>query len=209
MKEQRPQDHALLRQKAKELSDGLYPTIGEFAVSFEAISHAIRMGIGILLAKNGLKNDRLSDILVGDLTMQPLQAAYRSLLAATEPLDPTAVAILDDLFKRVCQMAEHRNRILHSAWFIDFKNPDDLKNGLLLSYKPGRTKKGAKDCPSRVAMQEIKDITTEARVVGDLIHEVNMCVYTSTKIARRFKLSEEGRASATGTIGDYFKKKTE
>jgi len=196
-----------LHRMAKELSNGLYPAIGEFAVSFEAISHAIRMGITDVLEKNGLKNHRLSDILVGDLTMQPLQAIYRSLLSETETLEPTEVAVLDDIFKRVCQLAEHRNRILHSAWFIDFKNTNDLRNRLLLSYKPGRTKKGAKECPSMVPMQEIRDVTKEAIVVNDLIHEVNMCVYTGTKIGRRFKMDGQGRVTAIGTLDDYVSKK--
>lgn len=207
MTKRTPEDHALLHQKAKELSDSLYPTIGEFVVSFEAISHAIRMGIGTLLKKNGLRNHHLSDILVGDLTMQPLQATYRALLSATEQLDSIEVAILDDIFRRVCRLAEHRNRILHSAWFIDFRNPDDIRDGLLLSYKPGRTKKGAKECPSRVAIQEVRDVTKEARVVADLVHEIDMCVYASTKISTRFRMDEQGTATATGSIGDYFQKK--
>lgn len=207
MRQRRPKDHLLLHQKAKELSDELYPTIGEFAVSFEAISHAVIMGIDDVLQKNGLRNSRLTDILVSDLTMQPLQAAYRALLVETETLDESEVVILDDIFKRISQLAEHRNRILHSAWFIDFKNPDDLRNGILLSYKPGRTKKGAKGCPSKVAIQEIRSIIQEARIVEDLVHQLNMCVYTGRKIRQRFSADPHGKVVATGSVGDFFSKK--
>lgn len=207
MKQRKPEDHLLLQQQAKELSERLYPTIGEFAVSFEAISHAIRCGIDILLQKNGLHNSRVTNILVGDFTMQPLQAAYRALLVETEKLDESEISVLDDIFKRVNQITEHRNRILHSSWFIDFKNPEELRNGLLLSYKPGRTKKGAKDCPTRVAIQEIKDIIQEVRTVDDLVHQLNMCIYTRRKIGQRFAIGPKGKVVATGSIGDFFGKK--
>ena len=196
-----------LHQKAKELSDSLYPTIGEFAVAFEAICHAIRMGIDDILQKNGLRNSRITDILIGDLTAHPLQDIYRALLLETEKLDKTEVAILDNIFKRVSQVGEHRNRIIHSAWFIDFKNAEDIMKGLLLRYKPGRTKKGAKESPSKIPIQEIKAIIKEARVLGDLIHQLNMCLYCRSKIGPRFSFDADGNVIATGSIMDFFSKK--
>ncbi len=66
-----------IRNKAKRLGDSLYPTIGRFAVSFEANYHALRMGIGIVLGTHGLSNSNLTEIMIGELMMFPLQSIYK------------------------------------------------------------------------------------------------------------------------------------
>ena len=173
-------------------------------MAFEGICHALRMGVENVLEKNGLQNGRLTDILIGDLTAHPLQGVYRALLAESETLHTTEVALLDNIFTRVTLLCEERNRIVHSAWFIDFKNPEDLRNGLLLKYKPGRSRKGAKESSSKVPIQEIKDIIGEIRIVDDLVHQLNMCIYCKKKIAERFSFDDKGKVVATGSIMDFF-----
>ncbi len=195
-----------LHGQARALSDSLYPTIGEFAVAFEALCHALRMGIGIILEANGLKRGRLADILVGDLTIFPLQTIYRALLAEAQEFDATEIKVLDNTFKRIAQLGEHRNKIIHSAWFIDFKNPEDIREGLLTRHRPGATKRGAKKDPCKFPITEIKEITENARVLDDLVHQLNMCIYTNRSICSRFRLDSDGEAVATGSIMDFFQK---
>lgn len=206
MTKEKQADRDDLRRKAQELSDSLYPTIGEFVVSFEGICHALRMGIDHVLDKNGLTNSRLTDILIGDLTAHPLQGVYRALLAESERLDNAEVALLDNIFKRVTHLCEERNRIVHSAWFIDFKNADDLENGLLLRCKPGRSKEGAKESSSKIPVQDIRDIINETRLVDDLIHQLNMCIYCGKRVGKRFVFDDKGKVVATGSIMDFFSK---
>jgi len=205
MSEERNEEWSELHRQAEALSESLYPTIGEFAVAFEALCHALRMGIGIVLEANGLRNGRLTDILVGDLTVFPLQSTYRSLLSETQDLDELEHRLLDDIFKRITKLSESRNGILHAAWFIDFKDPEDIRNGLLTRHRPGSTKKGAKADPGKFPISDIKALTREARVLDALVHELNMCTYSKRRILDRFSFNSQGETAATGSIMDYFK----
>ena len=185
-----------LRHKALALNESLYPTIGAFAVAFEALCHALRMGIADVLEKNGLRETKLAYMLVGDLTIFPLQSIYRALLAETQQLSPLEKEVLDNIFKRISQLGEQRNQIIHSAWFIDFKNPEDISKGLLIQDKPGPSKRGAKESPSKFPIRTIQEITKQARVLDKLVHEVNMCIYTGKTIGSRFSLDSKGNAMA-------------
>ncbi|MFA5366939.1 MAG: hypothetical protein WC333_03580 [Dehalococcoidia bacterium] len=194
---------AELRTKAKELGDSLYPTIGKFAISFEANCHALRMGIGIILENDGLSNSNLTEIMIGDLTLFPLQSIYRSMISEVMLLNETELKIIDNIFKRLGQLGEMRNRILHAAWFIDYKCAEDIKCGLLTQYKPGYSKKGAKQSPVKFPVSEIRAQIEESEKLNDIIHELNMCLYSGTKMQKRFVFNEQNLVQCTGSITDY------
>jgi hypothetical protein len=192
-----------LRNKAKKLGDSLYPTIGKFALSFEANCHALRMGIGTILENHGLSNSNLTEIMIGDLTIFPLQSIYRSMISEVVPLNETEAKIVDSIFKRIVQLGEMRNRILHAAWFIDYKCAEDIKCGLLTQYRPGYSKKGAKQSPAKFPISEIRAQIEESEKLNDIIHELNMCLYSGTKIQKRFAFNEQNLVHCTGSITDY------
>jgi len=197
---------AEIQRKAKELSEDLYPTIGKFALQFEANCHALRMGIETILENHGLSNSNLTEIMIGDLTIFPLQSIYRSMISEVMQLNEFEIKIIDNIFKRIIQLGEKRNRIIHAAWFIDYKNPEDLKSGLLTQYKPGYSKKGAKESPSKFPISEIKAQIDESDKLNDLIHELNMCLYSGTQIQKRFGIDDQKLAYPTGSINDYIEK---
>lgn len=195
------------REKANELSSELYPTIGEFVVSFESVCHGMKSGIDVFLQDNGLRNSsRLSDILVGDLTAFPLVNVYRSIVIETQKPNVDEVKIIDNIVKRIIELAEERNRIVHSAWFIDYKSMEDLEKGLLIQYRPGASKQGAKESPTRYPIKNIKDFITKARTLHVLVEELNMCVYQGTKIDNRFMLNKNGEVLSRGSYFDSIEK---
>jgi hypothetical protein len=191
-------------KKAKSLTSDLCPTIGEFVLAFESLCHSLEMGIKDILARKGLEDAKLVEILIGDMTLFPMQNIYRSLLVQAFELDNTEIAIINNIFKRICDTNEERNGILHSAWFIDFKNPDDIKNGLLMKYRPGATKLGAKESPIKYPLDNIRKSIKIIRELIDLVEELNMCIYGNVYIASRFKIDHDGKAIAIGNILDHF-----
>jgi hypothetical protein len=195
--------------KAKELSSALYPTIGEFIVAFEALCHELKMGIGIILGDNGLRNEsKLTDILVGDLTLSPSLNIYRGLLFETQKLNAAEVKIIDIISKKIIDLGQERNGIIHSAWFIDYKSSDDIDKGLLTQYRPGASKRGAKESPSKIPINNIKEFTKQARALGDLVEEINMCIYQGTKIENRFLIDKNGDLITQGSYMDSIEKYT-
>ena len=199
-------EQQVIFRKAKVLGKSLYPTIGEFAVSFEGICHALRMGISNILEHAGLKDSTLPDILVGDLTIFPLQNIYRALLVQTYKLTEDELKIIDNLFTRVTKLAEERNRILHCRWCIDFKDLQDIRELLLTGYKPGYSKRGTKPSPFKFPISEIKKLIRIIRELDDLIYQLNLCIYAGRAIGSRFQLNSKGQAIATRSIMDFFEK---
>jgi hypothetical protein len=194
-------------QKANELSSQLYPTIGEFILAFEAVCHELKMGIQIILEDNGLRNStRLSNILIGDFTMSPLLNVYRSIIVETQKPNANELKIIDNIAKRLIELAEERNLVVHSAWFIDYKSPEDLEKGLLMQYRPGASKRGAKESPSRFPINNIKDFIKQARTLENLVEELNMCIYQGTKTENRFSVNKDGDVSNQGTFMDSLEK---
>ncbi len=47
-------------------------------------------------------------------------------------------------------------------------------------------------------------ITEKARILDDIIHQLNMCIYTNRSIGSRFRLNSDGEVVATGSIIDFF-----
>ena len=72
--------------------------IGRFAVEFEAARHTIDIGIRCILAKEGLENDQIYEILSDDLTLKPLTVQYHSLSYGHLRLDTEAYEIIDYIF---------------------------------------------------------------------------------------------------------------
>jgi hypothetical protein len=193
-----------LRDKAELLSNDLYPTIGEFVLTFESLCHELKMGIEHILMRQGLPGGKITEILIGDMTLFPLQNVFRALLVEAGKLDSNENAIIDNIFTRICKIGEERNTIIHSAWFIDFKNPEDIENRLLIKYRPGASKHGAKESPSKYPLENIKKLTSQTRALHDLIDELNMCIFRNVSIASRFKMDKDKNAITIGSIMDHF-----
>jgi hypothetical protein len=191
-------------KKAKVLSTELYPTIGGFVVAFESLCHSLKTGVEEILLQQGLSDGKLAEILIGDMTLFPLQSVYRSLLVQAYKLDAKEISIIDNIFKRVCEINEERNGIIHSAWFIDFKNPNDIEKGLLMKYRPGASKHGAKESPSKYPLEDIKKSSERVRILINLVEELNMCVYRNVYIASRFNIDVGKNSVAVGTLLDHF-----
>lgn len=156
----------------------------------------------MILENAGLKDNRLSDILIGDLSAFPLQNIYRALLVQTTKLTEKELKIIDSLFNGVAKLAENRNKILHSKWSIDFKNPQDIKDQLITGHKPGYSKRGAKPNSFKVPIAEIRVLSQRARVLEDLIYQLNLIVYSGRSIGSYFHLSPDGQAATDGTMAD-------
>ena len=193
-----------IKDRTEELQRELYPTIGKFAVSFERVCYALKMGISELMEVEGLSNDRITDILIGDLTLFPLQSIFRALIAETGKITPDNQYIIDNIFKRIVKLGEERNKIIHSAWFIDYKNRKALRAKMLTGHKPGYNKKGAKPSWFNYPISEIKKMIKEANVLSDLVHQLGICIYTNHGIEPCFKLYKNRNVRLKGSRVNYF-----
>lgn len=192
-----------LRKKAMELSTELCPTIGEFVVNFERVSQAIRIGIYEILEIQGLKDTRVIDIFIGDLTIFPLQSIFRSLISQTQKLNQNESKIVNNIFNRIVKLAEERNKIIHSAWFIDFKNYEAINSGLLFAYKPGYNKQGAKSPSFSYPIADIKKWAQKATELAEIIYQLGHCIYIRADIELYFEFDKDQNVNLIDNKIDY------
>lgn len=192
-----------LRKKATKLSTELCPTIGEFVVNFERVSQAIRMCIYTMLESQGLKDTRIIDIFIGDLTIFPLQSTFRALISQTQKLNQKEIKIVDNIFNRIVKLAEERNKIIHSAWFIDYKNHEAINSGLLFAYKPGYNKQGAKSPSFLYPIADIKKWAQKATELADIIYQLYYCFYSRADIELYFEFDKDQNVNLIDNKIDY------
>ena len=91
--------------------------LGRFAVAFERMCEAMRYLIMSIFQSEGLKNQGLSQVVIGDKSSAELQvllgALFVELRARTTEDDQRAV---QSLLKEVKELTEARNVVIHSAW---------------------------------------------------------------------------------------------
>jgi len=157
----------------KELSAG----IGDFALCFERLCRHLRLGIFAVLEVNGLKDAwSLSEILVGDLTANPLQSILRALIAQTRKCNENESLVLKNIFKRIVSIVEKRNNFLHSDWYIDYISRNDLQPDVYMKYRPGYNKSGKKPASTKHTLKELKQARNECLALSEFVECLESCV---------------------------------
>lgn len=168
---------AKLISKTNSASKNLNGAVGSFVIDFERLCRDLRSGVRSVLEANGLKKAwEITDILVGDLTAFPLQSILRALIAETCQLDEGEKKILNVLFGRISRLGEERNAIIHSAWYIDYKNPSDILHNSYLRYRTGYSKRGSKPAPTTHNITEIQNMDKECIVLLHLMDDLSDCL---------------------------------
>lgn len=99
--------------------DLLFNAIGRFAVAFEMVCDEMRACITSALETNGLKNRELTEVVVADLTAEPLRRLLGAVFAVMWAKDTDAKSKVSKLLKRIQELTSARNRILHGRWDVD------------------------------------------------------------------------------------------
>ena len=90
---------------------------GRFGVAFERVCEGMRHAILLIFVSEGLQNQGLAQVVIGDKASAELQvllgALFVELRARTDDADSKAV---QTLLKEVKALTEERNVVIHSAW---------------------------------------------------------------------------------------------
>lgn len=147
--------------------------IGRFVVEFEQACSWLRIGIIFSLHRDGLKTQRLAQILIDNkyMTAAPLIEAYEAIMTQTGVReDPIQREVLDQVFKEFRDLIIERNNIVHGEWFIGYTTVDDQDFSKMAGIKGNPSKKegmGFKHLPTSV--EELSELVERARSLKDLL----------------------------------------
>lgn len=150
-----------------------YEKIGRFVVEFEKACSELRIGIIFSLHLDGLKTQRLAQILIDNkyMTAAPLIEAYEAIMTQTGVReDPIQRDVLDQVSKEFRDLIIERNNIVHGEWFIGYATSDakDISKMAGLKGKPSKKEgMGFQYLPTSV--EEISELVERARNLKDLL----------------------------------------
>ena len=181
------------RNKKYEIqTTALYAAFGRFAVNFELICFALRQGIHWMLHSGGLRIEKLADILLTDLTAKPLQSIYRSMSSEIQELSDNDRRVIKNIFKRIDDLIEKRNDIIHATWFIEWASPKDTDFNEARGIKTDRDKKGGKIKVFRFKIKDFNKLSQEAFILFKLISRLSICLTNNFKVENNFEFDENG-----------------
>jgi hypothetical protein len=90
--------------------------LGRFVLSFERVCDAMRYIIMFMLRDQGLSNQRMEQVLVGDKASVELQILLGALFCELPNQDADDKQAVKALLRDIKNMAEKRNVLLHCSW---------------------------------------------------------------------------------------------
>jgi len=119
-------DKAERQKKYEEQTEQRYAAIGRFAVKFEHVCHSMHNAIIFALHSHGLTNQRLANAVLEGLTA-PLRRIFGAVIAEikADKLVGDEKKILTNVLKRIAELTESRNDVIHRMWFVGWAAETD------------------------------------------------------------------------------------
>ena len=154
-----------------------YEQIGRFIVEFEKACSWLRNSIMFTLHRDGLRTQRLAQILIDNsfMTATPLIEAYDAIMTETGSRDdPIQKEVLDQISKEFRALSSERNKVVHGNWFIGYARVDDQGFSKMAGLKGKPSKKegmGFQHLPT--SAEQVIELVERARNLAELLMEVN------------------------------------
>ena len=153
-----------------------YEQIGRFVVEFEQICSWLRIGIIFLLQRDGLKTQRLAQILLDNkfMTAAPLIEAYDAIITEIGIReDPIQKEVLDQVSKEFHALISERNKVVHGQWFIGYARADDQDFSEIAGIKGNPSKKeGMSFQHLPTSAEEIAELVERAKSLKELVYDI-------------------------------------
>jgi len=173
-------------KKHEEQANEFIHELGKFVLSFERVCESMRFAIIFMLRSQGLSNENMAYVIVGDKSSFELQVLVGALFMEMPNKDDKDKKIVKNLLKRIKDITEKRNLILHNSW--------DL--GKIASWGPEilavatrfRTKQnsGADVQPHGINPSYLRELSKELIEIQVLLQKLITCI-----VQTQFKVSEE------------------
>lgn len=180
-----------LREKHTRQTNEIYQEIGRFAVNFEHVSLAMQFGMRALLQQSGLQNQQLANIMLADQTAYPLKTMLQAMVAEACNLDQSDRLIANKIFKRVVDLIETRNNVIHSTWFVGWAGAEDTDFSEVDGHKLSKGKDGASVKGFDYKASDFRRLSDECELVTKMINRLWATVAFGRKLSNNFVVGKD------------------
>ena len=141
----------------------LHEAIGGFAVAFELVFGELRAACRLMLERSGLKNQSLADIVLARAGAAELTELAGAMYREFRPGDLEGAAALKPILKRIDNLRDKRNTLLHAAWTLGIPNDQGTIEhaAYALTFRRSR-QHGRAICEMALRPAGFDELTTEA-----------------------------------------------
>ena len=122
-------------KKHEQQINELMKSLGKFVVEFERVCSAIRDLIIFTFQREGLKNQPIAQVVIGDKAAAELRFLFGAIYSELKDQDNDDRKIVKDLLNRFDKLSTKRNMLLHSEWFLGDEAGEDELSALIGKFK--------------------------------------------------------------------------
>lgn len=153
----------------------------------------MQLGIRFLLRRSGLNNEQLISIILADQTSYPIKSMLQAMVGEVCNLDESDRQIASKIFKRVGELIEKRNDVIHSTWFVGWASTEATDFGEIDGHKLSKGKDGASIKGFKYTKSNFELLANECELVAKLVHRLCGLLATGNyKLSNNFVLDNDG-----------------
>ena len=149
-------------EKHKEQAEEFLLSLGKFTLAFERVCAAMRYLIMFMLRSQGLKNQDMEQVIIGDRRAWDLRELLGALYVELPHQDEDDRKAVQGLLKSIAGLAKDRNELVHSNWDLGTEGAEE-------EFAPGTLR--FRKNPTKGAV--IEESWASASYVNELILDVN------------------------------------
>lgn len=169
--------------------DELMTSLGKFIVEFERICSAFQYLTIFCLQKDGLQNQRLAQVVIGDKAAAELRVLFFTLYQELPEQDDEDRRAVKALMSRFEKLTTFRNNLVHAEWHLGDEAGDEELDALLSKFRNKPTK-GSEHRQIEVTKSLIDKFALEARKQLVLVRRLQVALlqngFKTNKYMARF-----------------------
>lgn len=172
----------------REQAEEFIMELGKFVLAFERACDAMRYTIMFTLRSQGLKNQGMEQVLIGDKSSAELQVLLGALYCEIPGQDDQDKKHVKDLLKSIKEITEKRNILLHSSWNLGSKAAaaDEELYAATVRFR-AKQNLGSGAEVHGFSASYIRDLSLELKRIQVLLQRLQYCVtQTGFKFATEF-----------------------
>lgn len=172
-------------QKHKQQAEAFIFAVGQFVIEFERVCEAMRYNIMFSMRSQGLKNQGMEEVVIGDKAAAELRELMGALYCELPNQDEADKEAVRKLLKSIFDLTEKRNILLHSNWQLGSKAAEGEFYASTLRFRKKQNKGAVPELYGHSA-DYVHSLSEEARRIQIYLSRLQYCI-----CQKGFKISKE------------------
>lgn len=165
--------------------DEFISELGRFVLAFEKVCDVMRYLVMFMLRSQGLKNQGIEQIIVGDKAAAELQVLLGAIFCQIAKHDEADKRCVKDLLTKFKGIVEKRNVLLHSSWNLGAEPADEELYAATVRFR-AKQNGGSSAEVHGYSASYIRDLSGQLKHIQVLLQRLQYCV-----MQNGFKVSTE------------------